>query len=355
MKMKKLLAALLCLCLCCAAVPALAAPARDIQAMDVMLDDNLLNLVNILAAAIPEECFGGAGCTVLAEGEEPGSLLVEQALTAAVLYTQPTTVMTREEADNLYHQLFTYGEFDVVEKAESLTFLTLTEDGVETDPEIITQQGGAGAWVYSAAFDGDDVTLKCDVFYLDYADFGGYQTLEVAELPENDLTWAYGAEMSLRSDPEKVFGYTLNSMTITPVYADGNLSRWQDVENTEYEYSVKIPSILGLADDDAAHMSWQTGDGNAALTIDVDEESLDFDTALTQFMEAHPGLVVDQARAFGYFCAWGKTCFFLVYADEALNWNYTVTLRFPADRQAEYALYAEFIRNSMIVWGLSNG
>ena len=31
------------------------------------------------------------------------------------------------------------------------------------------------------------------------------------------------------------------------------------------------------------------------------------------------------------------------------------TLTFPAERQAEFTLYAEFIRNSMIVWGLSNG
>ena len=32
-----------------------------------------------------------------------------------------------------------------------------------------------------------------------------------------------------------------------------------------------------------------------------------------------------------------------------------LTMVFPPERQAEYALYCEFIRNSMIVWGIANG
>ena len=354
MKLKKLLAILLCLGLCGAAVPAMAAPTRDIQTMDVLLDDHLMTLVNIIDTAIPEECFSEPGFTVLEEGAQPASIFVEQALTAGVLYARPTTVLTREEADTLYHQLFTCGELEL-EAADSLTFVTLTADGIETDPGLFIQNGGAGVWVYSAAFDGADLALKGDLFYLEYADFGGYQTVYVDELPEDAVTWVCNVEMSLRADPEKEFGYTLNSLSLSPVYQDGNLSHWREVENTEYEYSVTLPSILGLADDDPAHWSWQTGDGSACLTIDAEEESLSYADALARFTQAHPDLSVIQEEEFGDFYAFGEDCFFLVCAGEGINWNYTLTMTFPAERQAEYALYAEFIRNSMIVWGLSNG
>ena len=354
MKMKKLLSALLCLCLVGGVVPALAAPARDVQTMDVLLDDNLMTLLNIIDTAIPEECFSEPGVTLLEDGEQPATILVEQALAAGVLYARPTTVLTKEEADELYHQLFTYGELNL-EEANSLIFVSLTADGVETYPEIFVENGGAGVWVYSAAFDGTDVTLECDLFYLEYADFGGYQTVYVDELPEDAVTWVCNAEMSLRADPEKEFGYTLNSLTISPVYQDGNLSRWQDVENTEYEYSVSIPSILGLCDDDPAHRSWQTGDGSVTLTIDAEEESLSYAEALSRFTQAHPELTVIEEEEFGNFYAFGEGCFILLCVGEDINWNYTVTLTFPAERQAEYSLYAEIIRNSMIVWGLSNG
>ena len=55
------------------------------------------------------------------------------------------------------------------------------------------------------------------------------------ELPEDTVTWVCNVEMTLRFAPETTFGYTLSSLSVSPVYADGNLTRWQEIENTRYE------------------------------------------------------------------------------------------------------------------------
>ena len=351
--MKKLLAALACLCLALSALPALAAPTRDIQAMDVILDTGLQTLVEIIETAIPEECFGDEGRAVLSAGEAPGPALVDQALAAAVMYARPTTFLTAEEAKILYRQLFTAGEFSLSD-ADDLVFLTATDEGFEAHPEIFGA-AGSGAYIYSAAFDGEDLLVKCDLYTVDFEDFNDYLTAEVEGMPEAVVTWTCNAELSLRKNPETEFGYTLNALSVSPVYRDGSLSLWRPVDNTQFEYSVNLPSGLGLANEDPAHLGWQSASGAVELTIDVTEESISFDAALARFADSHPGVQTQNAPEYGYFYAIEAGEFFLVYASEDLNWSYALTMRFPAERQAEYALYAEFIRNSMIVWGLSNG
>ena len=350
---KKLLSALLCLCLVLAATPALAAPTRDIQSMDVLLDTRLQTLVEIMVTAIPEECFGDASCTVLSDGHAPGKDLVERVLDAAVMFARPTTFLTWWEAKNLYRQLFTNGELDLT-KEDRLVFLTATEEGLEAHPEIFGA-AGSGAYIYSASFDGEDLTLLCDLYNVDFEDFNDYLTADVESMPESVVTWVCNVALSLRQNPETEFGYTLNSLAVSPIFWDGNLSQWLPVDNTQYEYSVNLPSGLGLSNDDPAHLGWQSADGSVNLTLDVAEESLSYDSALSRFVQEHPGLNVQQAPEFGYFYAMGTGEFLLIAASEDLNWTYTLTLRFPPERQAEYSLYAEFIRNSMIVWGLSNG
>lgn len=353
MKLNKLLSAVLCLCLCCAAIPALAAPARDIQTMDVIVDQGMQTLVNIAVAAIPEECFGDAPVTVLAADEAPSPALTEQALAAAAFYARPTTFLAGDEAEALFHQIFTNGEMKLAPE-EELVFLAAKENGLEARPEVFNA-AGCGAYIYSAAFDGTDVAVLCDLYTFSFPGFVDYQALEVDTLPEDAVTWECNVALSLRFNPEAEFGYTVNSLAVSPIYLNGAVALWQAVDCTQFEYSVNLPSILGLAEDDPAHRSWQTADGAASLTIDVAEESVSFDVALSRFMQAHPGLAVQQERDFGYFYALNEGEYNLVFASEDLNWSYALTLLFPAERQAEFALYAEFIRNSMIVWGLSNG
>ena len=66
MKGKKIIALALALILTLTAIPALAAPTRGLQAMDVTVDEKLQTLVRIACEAIPEECYGLDGaCTVL--------------------------------------------------------------------------------------------------------------------------------------------------------------------------------------------------------------------------------------------------------------------------------------------------
>ncbi len=53
--------------------------------------------------------------------------------------------------------------------------------------------------------------------------------------------------------------------------------------------------------------------------------------------------------------ALGEGEYSLTVFTEGTGSLYALTLRFPAERQAEYAFYAEMIRNSFIVWEIANG
>ena len=126
---KKLIALLLALCLALTAFPALAAPTRDIRAIEVTADEKLLTLVDIACEAIPEECFGAEARIVLEKDQVPDAYLMEQALWAAVLMTRESLRLTAEEAGQLYRQIFTCGEFDPAVLAGSdLPFIMADED-----------------------------------------------------------------------------------------------------------------------------------------------------------------------------------------------------------------------------------
>lgn len=356
MKLRRFCSLFLAVCLVLSLAPAaLAAPTRDPQRAEVTLDPGLQTLVELaLGAAVLRDV------PALEEGDQPTQALVEGVL-ALGLYSlalpcqgekllDNRASLTEEEIADYYRLVFTAGQYARPDQS-TCPCITLTEKGAEFDLEALRENPVIGAFIYSTAFDGETVQLQCDLYT-----YYGEAAQSAEALPEDALTWLCNARVSLRYAPDSAYGYTLNGFSLSDTYQDGMLYDWNAVENTEYEYSVSLPSILGLAEADPQHRTWQTADGDASVTIDViTEGKTDYDAALSAFLLSHPGQTVTEEGEFSQFYAVGEGVFTLCIVPEELPWAYTLTLEFPPERQEEFTLYAEFIRNSMIAWGVSNG
>ena len=333
---------------------ALAAPARDAQLEEMTIDRGLQTLVEmVLGAAALGDVAG------LEENLPPSQRLLESALSLGIYSgnlpgaegkQQGVVKISHEDAAACAAMLFAQDDYTPLQ-ASDFPGLTADKNGLAFDLSVQGANPLIGAHIYSTAFDGERVEVKCDL-YAHYDSF--LQSAQV--LPEDALRWLCHGDITLRYAPESAFGYLVESFILSPAYLDGRLSDWQAVENTEFEYSVNIPAILGLAEDAPGHMAWQTADGLVNLSVDVhQEEAPSYEETLSRFMMNNPGLTVTEQREFSQFYAVGEGIYSLLIVSEWLPWSYTLTLTFPAERQAEFTLYAEFIRNSMIVWGLSNG
>ena len=355
-KIRTAAALLLMILLLAPGTPALAAPTREMQAVEVELNQGLRALVHIAVNAVPEEQItlwekaGNEPLAVLAEGDTPSPEMAEAALANALLYTRQTNVLSPGEAADMYGQIFTAGEYALPDSPLT-PYCAVTPEGLEANSAPAAGENALGVYVYSAVFDGSDVLVDCDVFRCPEAGM----VPDPEELPEDGFSWAFNARLSLRFSPGTEFGYTLSSLSFSPPYQAGALAAWQEADNTEYEYSVSLPSHLHPSESTPARMTWETADGSAALSILAEEGARSLDESLAAFLRAHPGQRVVQERLFDYFCAFGEGSFTMIVSSEELPWHYTVTLTFPPERQAEYSLYAEFIRNSFSVWGISNG
>lgn len=348
MKLRKMLALLLALCLMTPA--ALAAPARDAQLEEMTIDLGMQTLLElVLGAAVISDVQG------MEENLAPAQPLMEGILAlglqnGALAAENGKMAFTQDQAAAVYASLFTSGEYAPLIQS-ALSCFTLKGEEMQFDLSFLSANPMIGVHIYSTAFDGEKVEALCDLYtyYDSYA-----QSAQL--LPEDAMSWLCHGEITLNYAPETAFGYTVDQFALSPVYLNGRLSDWQQIENTTYEYSVNLPSILGLASDDPARMAWQTADGMAEAEIRVHTDyTASFDETLNQFMLSNPGQTVTQQREFSQFFAVGEGSYTLWIIPEGLSWAYTISLSFPAERQAEFALYAEFIRNSMIVWGLSNG
>ena len=354
MKTRGIIAFLLTLCLIFSSFPALAAPARDQQTVEVTVTEGMHQLIDILLIASQGEILAFRGTLTLEQGQEPSAELTERALAAAA-YLRDTQTLTLDEAKALYHQLFTFGEYQLPEEGvhtlNAGSGYTVSPEGLQFELLPAPGNTGYGAYLYSAQFDGTDVLVKGDLYRADHS----FDGVSPEEIPEDALAWTGNAEFSLRFAPETEYGYTVNGFSYSPAYQAGGMNLWYEAQNTEYEYSVNLPDHLGLADDTPARMVWQSAEGDVTLTIEAAEGSLSFDEALAAFLQEHPGQTVTQQRLFDDFYSFADGSFTLIVVSEALPWHYTVTFTFPAERQAEYEFYSEIIRNSFSAWGISNG
>ena len=351
MMLKRITALLMCLMLMAPA--ALAASTRDAQLEEMTIDYGLQSLTDmVMGAAVLSDVAG------LEENLPPSQQLLESLLAlgltnGALIPAESSGKATRlshAEAGAWVGRFFVEGEYAPITES-AFPGLQANEKGLTFDLSAYSGNPMIGAHIYSTAFDGERVEVRCDV----YAHYDSF-LLSAQVLPEDGIQWLCHGEMTLRYMPESDYGYLVESFILSPVYLDGRISAWQSVENTEFEYSVNLPSILGLAEDAPGHMAWQTADGEVDLAIEVHTDyQMTYDETLSQFLLHNPGQTVTEQREFSQFYAMGQGTFSLLIIPDGLPWAYTLTMSFPAERQAEFTLYAEFIRNSMIVWGLSNG
>ena len=343
MRIRKLTALLLILMLAAGCAPvAYSAPQREAQAMAFDPDEGLQTVLDILAAALAET--EETGC-VLTEGADPAPALGQRALAAAALKCRPTTFLTWAEAEKLYSQLFASGVFapGEVPAAEGILF---QREGISLVPDAF---GACGAYIYAVETDGADVTADCDFYVSDVTmEDGG----DISLLPEDAVLWLRGARVSLRKNADAEFGYTVNGIVLTPRYESGCSALWREETDEAAGYSLRLPEFL-LPGEGAGE--WRSADGSVTVQIRLSLADMSFDEAAEAFEKAHPGCRITADRAFSRMEALGEGEYHLTVLTEDTGSVYSLALRFPAERQAEYAFYAEMIRNSFIVWELANG
>ena len=344
--MKKMLCFALCVVLTVLTpLAALCAPVRDEKEMDVQVDERLRHMLNLVmsGAMLREE-------KSLSETDAP-SFLLQATVYGLMYYVESGTdsvTLSGDECTALHDMFFANGKFAVPESgATGCDCVTVAGDGVQMDLTSLNETPLAGVHVYRAAAEGDRVTLDADVYTL-----WGYFSTPAENIPETDLTWWAGAQIVLHADESSPFGYTLLSYQLTDAYLDGLTSDWQTVDNDTYEYSVNLPDILGLADDDPAHRVYQSADGLATVEIVCTAAQGDL---WADFDRQHGNCQVEKNELFCSARCLEDGAFFMRVAAEGLPYTYDLIMRFPAERQAEFSLYAELIYNSMLVWGLSNG
>lgn len=232
-----------------------------------------------------------------------------------------------------YDGLFSEGSYEKP-RASTCPCIVLEDGGMTVDASVLGEMPVFSVLIYGA--EGND--FLCDVCY-SYNHFD-----DPGEVPEDELVWLCGARVTLTRDESARFGYTLDGFSRTEGYASGCVGDWQHEINTEYEYDFILPDCFGLAQADYNARIWQTADGTATLSVYVSEG------------ENTPDLE-DFAREEMYHSVCMETDGMItrVFSAEGLLWNYTVTLEFPAEKQAEYTLYAELMRNAFRMWGLSDG
>ena len=348
MGMRKFAAAFLVLCLVFASFPALAAPTRDAQVVEVDVNAGMTDVLEIVVSALlgpqwPEDVKNG-----LVKEENSADEALAQKTLAYLMARQGMDTVSEEDAQKLLAQVYT------TDWAGTLTDGACLEKTDKGDYSLVSAslENGyrLGVYPYSAEFDGVNVQVKADIFCCPAEYEGGAD-----ELPEATLTWLMNGSFELKFTPEKQFGYTVTSAALSPVFRDGNFSKWQDIENTEFEYSVNLPAELGQTGNDPAHMTWQNAAGDVNVAITVTEKKATYEEALAQFIQERPDEHVTQERLFEQFYLIGADTFDLMVVSDDLSWVYRLTMTFPAELRPEYSLYAEIIRNSLSVWGISNG
>lgn len=347
--MKKKLALLLVCLLALTPVWGMAAPVRDMESMETLVDQPLQHMLNLVmsAAMLRDVPSLEAGAQIPAEMDEAVFALFNYVESGA-----DSVTLTKEDCISLHDMFFAAGEY-IFPKAEDVhcPCITVTQDTMTLDLEELNETPLAGVYVYASSLEEDILSLKADVYTL-----WGYFSTPAEQVPETDLTWWAGAEILLKADETSPYGYALWGYELTEIYQDGLVSDWQLVENSACEYSVKLPAVLGLADDRAENMVYQTADGAAQVQIAcMPSSGRGYQDALNAFRNAHDDFVIEEEADFSRFTAEKEGAYVLCIAHEMLPYVYTLTMEFPPERQQEYTLYGDLIRNSMVVWGMNNG
>ncbi len=198
-----------------------------------------------------------------------------------------------------------------------------------------------GAYVYSCVEDGGCYVLECDV----YAEDGGDSLPLYA--PDEALTWLCDATVCVKRAGN---AYELVSCEVGEYY---RVQQYSLVETDAYE--LNLPEIYAANPDDVYDYTYTGEDGAFISGIryrceDAQGQSLE---EYAQALASEGEMIVTVNEDIGQLTAQDSGMYMLVYAGEGVF--HSLTLTYPEDQEAEFTLYAEFIRNSFVIYGQANG
>lgn len=191
-------------------------------------------------------------------------------------------------------------------------------------------------FVYTASFDGEKAVVLGDVYESDGPDALG--------------AYLHHCQLTLQYEPEMESGFSVLSCdSLSPEYRCGDVMQWEPFDNDVYGYSFNLPTGFQVTDETARHMRWQIEEGE---TLSVEAyENPGYQKAMEDYLQNPTGEVLMENEAFGYFYTYGDDFFEMYIASDGMEYAYKVQMAFPKERQGEYLLYGEIIRNSFLIWG----
>ena len=202
-----------------------------------------------------------------------------------------------------------------------------------------------GAYVYSCVEDGGCYVLECDVYLEDGSD-------SLPEMAADEaLTWLCDATVCIKRAGGS---YELVSCEVGDYYA---AQAFEMVENYDDGYSLILPDVYTANANDAYDYSYYEEDGTfvsgvtyraeaaGGVTLEEYAAALAGESESDMEIALHDELPLITAEAAGMYV--------IVYA--AGDMFYSLTLTYPETREAEFTLYAEFLRNSFVVFSHANG
>lgn len=202
-----------------------------------------------------------------------------------------------------------------------------------------------GAYVYSCVEDGGCYVLECDVYLEDGSDSLPEQAADEA------LIWLCDATVCLTRNGG---GYDLISCEVGDYYA---AQAFEVLENYDDGYSLMLPDMYVETDTGAYDYVYSEEDGTFVSGITYRAENAgglsleEYAAALAG--ESEDDLLVTVREELSMITVEGTGIYLVVYGAEDMF--YSLTLTYPEEREAEFTLYAEFLRNSFVVFSHSNG
>ena len=341
--MKRILSLIAAALFLASASGALAAPTRDQRAMFAEEDDSLRGFLStVMSGAYLKDV------DALAPGETPAQGLVEAVLAVYEYHMlgDNRAELTGEECADLYRSFFSSGSFVMPEKGDC-PCVTVENGRLVIDLEELEETALCGAYVYESVMDGGYLDLKADLYTA-----WGYYLTPAGDIPDEDLVWIRGAEIRLEAAEGTAFGWRLISFALGKPYDDGAMDLWTEYENPGMGLSLNVPGGMALTRESEDGAEWTTEDGRAVMTLER-LNGMSFAEG-RELMGQLSGYAVYQEEFDTLMCIGSGTTWILVCSD-AVEYAYRLVLVYPEDRGDEYGLYSEIIRNSFVVWGLSNG
>ena len=341
--MKRILSLILAVLILAGTSCAFAAPTRDRRALFAEEDDSLRGFLStVMSAAYLKDV------EALAPGEAPSQGLVEAVLAVYEYHMlgDDRAELTGEECADLYRSFFSSGSFAMPEKGDC-PCVTVENGRLIIDLEELEETALCGAYVYESVMDGGYLDLKADLYTA-----WGYYLTPAGEIPDEDLVWIRGARIRLEAAEGTAFGWRLISFALGRAYTDGAMDQWTEYVNDGMGLSLNVPAGMTLTREAEDGAGWVSADGRAVMTLER-LPGMSFAEG-RDLMGQLEGYAVYQEEFDILMCIGAGTTWILVCSD-AVEYAWRLVLDFPEDLAEEYGLYSEIIRNSFVVWGLSNG